>query len=234
MRGDEAAVHRAARRIGSPAGIRILHMTDVHNRAAGMMMGPRLADALAASLVVNTGDVSGIPGPWEAMFIRWFARIDVPYVFVPGNHDDSETCLAMERQGATTICETGEKKIAGLPIWGGPDPNRTRFGRGDPYSLALVKEFAAANRPPTGAIAAVHHESMVAPGACGLVLCGHVHTPKVWHAGGSLYVRPGSSGGGGPLGGPMSFAVIDLDDPTSVRRVWIVSLGADLQVRREI
>lgn len=170
-------------------------------------------DEVAPDLVVDTGDVSGVPGPWQALFLGIYLRITVPYVFAPGNHDGARTSRLMKRHGATVLDRPRTIDVAGLRIWGYPDPNRTRWGVGDTYSVDLARKMASEHRPPDApVVVAVHSHHMVQPSAAtGLVLCGHVHTPRVWVESRTTFMRPGSSGGGGPFGSALCFGVVDVD-----------------------
>jgi hypothetical protein len=66
------------------------------------------------------------------------------------------------------------------------------------------------------------------------VLWGHRHDPGVDVRGRTLLVRPGSTGGGGPFGGPLQAAVVDLALPEHrPLGVWLVETdGRTVAVRR--
>lgn len=200
-------------------------MTDIHNRASGLRALTRLVEQVSPDLVVDTGDVSGIPGPWQDLFIALHFRVGVPYVFAPGNHDDGRTMRLMRSRGALVLDRPMTVEVCGIRVWGYPDPNRTRWGMGDRYSNELVARIASEQRPSSGPVlAAVHSERMVHPtGWIPLVLCGHVHTPRIWTSGGATFMRPGSSGGGGPFGSALRFGVVDVD-PVSHRPIaaWFI------------
>lgn len=202
--------------LGTRVGVRILHVTDIHNRASGLKALGMLADQLIPDLIVDTGDVSGFPGPWQDLFLGIYHRVRGPYVFAPGNHDDARTKRLIRRRGADVLVLPTTVEVAGLRVWGYQDPNRTRWGRGDEYSVDLTRQAAAENRPSVGpVVAAVHSADMVeADDAIGLVLCGHVHAPRIWSRRGTTFMRPGSSGGGGPFGAALRFGVVDVDPVT--------------------
>lgn len=185
----------------------------------------RLVAQVSPDLIVDTGDMSGIPGPWQNLFMALHFRVGGPYVFAPGNHDDGRTLRLMRRRGALVLDRPMTVEVAGLRVWGFPDPNKTRWGFGDRYSNDLVASVASELSPSSGpVVAAVHSELMVRPSAAiPLVLCGHVHTARVWNSGGTTFLRPGSSGGGGPFGSALRFGVVDID-PVSHRpiAVWFI------------
>lgn len=223
---DDAEVLAVA--VVPPRGVRLLHVTDLHNRVAAFRLISLLCERLRPELVINTGDLSGIGGPFEVALLRGLARLACPVVFAPGNHDSDLTVREMRRLGASVLSEPRLVTVGGVRVWGYPDPNRTvLFGPG--YDPAVARGAAADIRPPDEApyVIAVHSERMVAavPDGVSLVLCGHLHGPEVRTAGGALFVRPGAAGGTNPWSGPVRAAVVDLDlpahDPVGV---WLLEV----------
>jgi len=155
------------------------------------------------------------------------ARWEAPVVFAPGNHDSEFTQRRMRRLGAEVLSAPRLVTVAGVRVWGYPDPNRTvLFGAGS--SPALARE-AAAVRPPAGDpyLIAVHSDGMVAavPPGVRLVLCGHLHGPEVRLAGDAVIVRPGAAGGTNPWSGPVRAAVVDLDLPAHAPLgIWLAEI----------
>lgn len=179
-------------------------------------------------LVVTTGDLSGIGGPVEWALLGVLARWDAPVVFAPGNHDSELTQRRMRRLGAEVLSAPRLVTVAGVRVWGYPDPNRTvLFGAG--YNPELAREVAAKVRPPAGDpyLIAVHSDRMVAaiPPGVRLMLCGHLHGPEVRVAGDAVIVRPGAAGGANPWSGPVRAAVVDLDLPAHAPLgIWLVEV----------
>ncbi|MGH2690034.1 MAG: metallophosphoesterase family protein [Actinomycetota bacterium] len=227
-----------AQAVGRRQGALLLHVTDIHNRLRGFRFSAALTDALAPDLVVNTGDLSGAPGPVEAALLRTAYRIRRPQVFAPGNHDSATTVRVMRGMGAEVLDRPRLVTVAGVRIWGYPDPNASPWGA-PPYDSRLCRATAEIVRPPTGEwpyVIAVHSSHMVRrpPPEVSLVLWGHRHDPGVDLRGRTLFVRPGSTGGGGPFGGPLQAAVVDLGLPEHrPLGVWLVETdGRTVAVRR--
>lgn len=178
------------------------------------------------AVTINTGDLSGVGGIFERGLVRLLGRLINPHVFAPGNHDGAVTTAAMARTGALVLAEPRMVEISGLRVWGYADPNRTRFGRGDRYRNELCEAAGAAVKMPSDQgpmMVALHNELMLpAASEAPLVLCGHLHAPSVRRAGSALVVRCGSTGGGGPFGGAVHFAIIDVDPKSHVPlSVWM-------------
>jgi predicted MPP superfamily phosphohydrolase len=223
---------RAARLVadacGPPRGARLLHVTDLHNRPAAFRLVSALCRTMPVRLVVATGDLSGLGGPLEWAVLGALARWDAPVVFAPGNHDSELTQRRMRRLGAEVLSAPALVTVAGVRVWGYPDPNRTvLFGAG--YRPELAREAAAKVRPPVGDpyLIAVHSDRMVAaiPPGVRLLLCGHLHSPEVRLAGDAVIVRPGAAGGNNPWSGPVRAAVVDLDLPAhAALGIWLVEV----------
>lgn len=182
------------------------------------------------AVTINTGDLSGVGGIFERGLVRALGRLVNPHVFAPGNHDGAVTVAAMAGAGALVLDEPRVVEVSGLRIWGYADPNRTRFGRGDSYRNELCEAAAAAVEAPSEQgpmIVAVHNELMLpALAQSPLVLCGHLHAGSVRRVGSALVVRSGSTGGGGPFGGALHFAIIDVEPESHVPlSVWMGNVG---------
>jgi len=225
-------VVRAARLVaeacGPPGGARLLHVTDLHNRPPAFRLVSALCRTMALRLVVTTGDLSGLGGPVEWAMLGALARWDTPVVFAPGNHDSELTQRRMHGLGAEVLSAPRLVTVAGVRVWGYPDPNRTVLF-GDGYSPELAREVAAKVRPPAGDpyVIAVHSDRMVAavPPSVRLMLCGHLHDPEVRLAGDAVIVRPGAAGGTNPWSGPVRAAVVDLDLPAHAPLgIWLVEI----------
>ena len=217
---------------GLRQGVRLLHVTDLHNRPAAVRLTRALCAHLAPDLVVNTGDLSGLGGPVEAVALRALAGLDCPMVFAPGNHDSDLTVRAMARMGAEVLVEPRLVTVAGVRIWGYRDPRRTRLLRPEGHPEPGRPPAA----PPVGEpfLIAVHDLPMAEPipAEAGLLLCGHVHHPEVRRLGSTLMVRPGAAGGANPWSGPIRLAVIDVALPEhQPAALWLVRVeGGDLMV----
>jgi predicted phosphodiesterase len=222
---------------GSPRGIRILGVSDFHNRIRGFRFAADLCRALHPQLVINTGDLSGIGGPFESWLLRSFLRIHSPYIVALGNHDSRVTISELRRLGAEVLDEPRLTTVGGVRVWGYRDPNRTRLF-GAPYTSELCRTSARNIRPPEEArpyVIAVHNELMVeeAPSGVPLVISGHYHSPRVHRQGETLFFRVGSTGGGGPFGGPLHAVVVDLAPTEQVPlAAWLVRVdGTNAEVK---
>jgi predicted MPP superfamily phosphohydrolase len=234
--GELARLARAE--IGTKTGRRILHVTDLHNRLAGLRLTHELIGPLGVDVVVNTGDVSGMGPAAEAVFAALMSGGPVPLVYAAGNHDSDYLGRRLTGAGAVVLDGPRPYYVCDMRFWGYPDPNQTRLFGPKGYDKDLVREIAGRNWPPgqedgLPLIACVHHELMAEPAAEGvpLVLSGHFHAPKVVRRGPTLYVRTGSTGGGGPFGGPLEASVVDVEpDSCEPLAVWLLKADPGTRV----
>ncbi|MGH2813430.1 MAG: metallophosphoesterase family protein [Actinomycetota bacterium] len=223
---------RVAALSGTSDGIRLLHVTDFHNRRPGFRLFRELTAVLRPELVVNTGDLFGVGGPVERLLVRTALRINSPTVFAPGNHDSPVTRQEMRRLGAAVLDRPKLVEVSGVPIWGYPDPNRTVWIFGS-YRRRLVTEAAARLGDELSGIdrpflVAVHNEPMAPspPAVCKLVLSGHWHSVRLRKAGPTIFLRTGSIGGRTVMKKAMRFSLIDLQPksltPLAIRLFEVV------------
>lgn len=214
--------------VGPSSSLRILHVSDFHNRVAAFRFTALVSEQLQADLVINTGDLSGIGGVIEERLIKRFWRLRLPCVFAPGNHDSVRTTGVLRSLGVEVLDRPRSVLASGLEIWGYPDPNRTPLF-GPRYSSANCRRAAKEVEPPQGSrplIAAVHNRHMIdsPPERMSMVLYGHNHGFLFRRKGPLLQICAGSTGGGGPFGGPLSLAVIDADTSGVPQTVWEVKV----------
>lgn len=233
--GNLVTIYRAAEALpGLDPGddaIRLLHVSDLHNNPQGYDLLTQLAEGFDVDVVVDTGDISDWGTVPEALLVERIADLDVPYVFVRGNHDSRRIERAVARQGAIVL--DGEATdVAGLRIWGAGDPRFTPDQQEDDdaeVQREVIEDFAG-EIDELLAQQAVDSIDLVAlhdPGAATeladdvpLVLAGHRHEPQVLELGGTLLVVEGSTGGAGLRGlqseepTPLSASILYFDPET--------------------
>lgn len=186
----------------------VLHISDIHGSPLGMDLAQELAESFEADAVVDTGDITSFGTPLESGVIDRIPTFGVPYVFVPGNHDSPATTDAIETQPNATVLERGFRTVAGLTIYGARHPLYTpdpRFDLSDAEIAAavlgageqLVEDIASAEKTPD--LVALHDDRMASPaaGLVPLVVSGHFHQAGRTAREGTLFLRIGSTGGGG-------------------------------------
>lgn len=209
--------------------IRVVWLSDVHNNPVAFSIARALVEQYDAEVVIDTGDIADWGTVYEAPTFAEIGDIDVPYVFIKGNHDGPGTIEALRRHANVEILDDARLvEVAGIRIVGDGDPRFTpdkSTGDDDFGKQRLTQvgvEFAAQITPLEADIALIH-DPVVARQVAGvvpLVLSGHTHKRTDRRANGTLLLTQGSSGGAGLRGvrqdppDPLTVSVLHLDADT--------------------
>ncbi|HEX9993837.1 MAG TPA: metallophosphoesterase [Acidimicrobiales bacterium] len=230
-----ATVYQAAQglptfRPGDEA-IRVLHVSDIHLNPQAFDLAERLIDSFAVDVVVDTGDLTDWGTPPENRFIDRIGALDIPYVYVRGNHDSAVTQAAVASQPNAVVLDGGSEVVAGVRFWGIGDPRYTpdKSAPDGPEAEAAAAaafadevEAAVAAEPEPPDVVLVH-DARVATGLGSLVplvLSGHTHAARQSSIGEAVLLVQGSTGGAGLRGlqgdepEPLTASVLYLDPDT--------------------
>lgn len=217
--------------------IRVLHVSDIHLNPQAYDLIDRLVEQYDVDVVADTGDLNDWGTSVEASFADLIGELDVPYVYVRGNHDSRTTQRAVAAQPNAIVLDGDGETVAGLTFWGVGDPrftpDKSRIGSGDdenqvaedeaPHVLEAVEDFGAAQID----VVMVHDPRLgndlgdVVP----LVLSGHRHAVSTKTLGDdTLQLVQGSTGGGG-------LRALEKDDPVPMAAsiLYFDSVGKELQ-----
>lgn len=188
--------------------IRVLHVSDIHNNPAAFDLIEKVSSAFQIDLIVDTGDLTDYGSEIETELAGRLARMPLPYLFLPGNHDSLESIELLRSEGALII-ESEPVEVKGLNIAGLPDPasagpsaevaaKSLLFQAG----LQARERMPEEERPPH--IFAVHNPLMAEPffGKMPLILCGHTHSAGIHFDEDSptILVNAGTTGASGVRG----------------------------------
>ena len=189
-------------------GIRVLRVSDIHGSPIGMDFALQLARAFDVDLVVDTGDITSFGTPPERAVLDRIDEFGVPYVFVRGNHDSPGIAASMREIENVIVLENTGRVVEGLLIFGAPHPLFTPEPTFDLSDEAIEEQVVAAGgelaadvaeqpRPPD--IVALHDDRMAVTleGNVPLVVSGHFHEAAEAVHGGTIFLRAGTTGGGG-------------------------------------
>ncbi|MFE4291514.1 MULTISPECIES: metallophosphoesterase family protein [unclassified Streptomyces] len=193
-----------------PATLRVLHVSDIHlNPAAWHIIGS-LVEQYGIHMIIDSGDTMDHGASAENTFLDPIADLDVPYVWVRGNHDSRGTQEYLRRMKNVRVLDEGRAvTVAGVRVAGSGDPqftpDRSVEAQGDPAERMTGIRLASALRDQQRAGTPVHiavaHNPVAARETDGLVplaLSGHIHhreTQMLPH--GTRLKIEGSTGGGG-------------------------------------
>ncbi|HEX6417687.1 MAG TPA: metallophosphoesterase [Acidimicrobiales bacterium] len=168
--------------------IRVLHVSDIHLNPQAFDMIERLIDQFGVDVVADTGDLTDWGSDPETQLVDRIGRLEVPYVYVRGNHDSRRTQQAVGEQPNAVVLDGDGAEVAGLRFWGIGDPrytpDKSQSGGGTERERAeafapVVAERLAEDEPPAADVVLVHDQRLAADlgGEVALVLAGHTHEP---------------------------------------------------------
>jgi predicted MPP superfamily phosphohydrolase len=224
-----------------PAGeddtVALLHVSDLHLNPSGFDLMAQVAGKFGVDAVLDTGDITDWGSEPENRLITAVGALDVPYVYIRGNHDSATTAALLAAQPNVTVLDDSAVTVAGIQVVGTPDPRFTpdkSAGDAENDGEALVAsgedlaEVAAGLDDPP-AIAMVHDPKQAGPldGVVPLVLAGHTHERDIYVMDeGTRLMTEGSTGGAGLRGlqgeypEPLTCTVLYLDPATGALRAY--------------
>jgi predicted MPP superfamily phosphohydrolase len=201
--------------------ITVLHVSDIHDNPQAYDVIEQLHTQFAIDLVIDTGDIVSWGTPLENELLGAIGDLDVPYVYISGNHDGAAAAATVAAQPNATVLENEVAEVAGLRIAGIGDPRFAADDDSDAGGWQEGKEAVAASAFQLGDTITAHDEAHPeAPvdlalvhdptqpegleGRVPLVLSGHMHSSKVEldkDGSGTDWFTVGSTGGALASGG---------------------------------
>jgi predicted phosphodiesterase len=240
-------LYSALSALPAPAGdgetVTLLHVSDLHLNPAGFDLMRQVVEQFQVDAVLDTGDITDWGSHPENRLISAVGALDVPYVYIRGNHDSTTTAELIAQQPNAAVLDDSATRVAGLLIVGARDPRFTpdkSTGDDDAGAEVLADSgeqlatfVGTLDEPP--ALALVHDPGQAVPldGVVPLVLAGHTHERDVSRMDeGTLLMVEGSTGGAGLRGlegefpEPLTCTVLYLDRETGALRAYdAVTLG---------
>ncbi|GAA1075520.1 metallophosphoesterase [Nocardiopsis metallicus] len=189
--------------------IRVLHVSDIQLNPASWSIISTLQEQYGVDVIVDSGDLTDRGSAAEDVFADEIGKLDVPYVWVRGQHDSMGTQRAVEAQPNTVVLDGDVEEVGGLTFYGAGDPrftpDATRLNPDAAGVAALGKEQAAsiAGGSDDVDVAILHTRTQAEPfdGVVPLVLAGNEHRRSSELTDlGTRFLIQGSTGGAGLSG----------------------------------
>jgi predicted MPP superfamily phosphohydrolase len=239
---------------------KVLHVSDLELAPQAWDVIATVAHQYDVDVVVDSGDTTDHGSSPENAYLEEVRRLDVPYVWVRGNHDSMATQRAMRRLPGVVVLDGRARTVEGIRFLGVGDPrftpDKSTVGGDDSTEEGLEAVHAEAERlsevaRQEGAVdLVVQHDPRAAEAFDGLadaVLSGHLHNHRVQQLPeGTWQIQEGSTGGsglraleGGDGPAPIELSVLYLDRETAELRAWdhltLGGLGAaSANIEREV
>ena len=232
--------------------VRLLHVSDLHLAPQAWDTVRTVADQYDVDAIVDSGDITDHGSRPENRYVEEIRHLDVPYVWVRGNHDSMVTQRAMARLRNVVVLDGRPKRVAGLTFLGLGDPTFTpdKSGTATPELVAAAAERLAATAERHGDVdVTVFHDptpAAVLDGVAPVSLHGHLHYRKVTQGeGGTWSMVQGSTGGSGLRAlepeqpAPILLSVVYVDRATGTLRgyddIRVGGLGStSAQIERHV
>ncbi len=105
--------------------IRVLHVSDIQLNPASWSIIRTLLEQYGVDMVVDSGDLTDRGSAAEDVFADEIGGLDVPYVWVRGQHDSMGTQRAVEAQENAVVLDGDVREVGGLTFYGSGDPRFT-------------------------------------------------------------------------------------------------------------
>lgn len=218
--------------------IKVLHVSDIHNNPAAFNFIRRIVDTFNVQLIIDTGDMVDYGMDLELeLFLQNFNEINVPYVFIPGNHESPLVVEQLKELENITVLEDGEIEMAGLKITGLADPasSSTALSLSDETLVEEKAQQLAKNVAGSGeaTIIAAHNPKLFKylRKDGNLLLGGHLHKPFVNKNEEYIEINAGTTGASGIRGLQnleINFSLVLLDLHYAEQEERYVPFSADL------
>ena len=235
----------------TPGTLRVLHVSDLHLNPAAWPIIATVVKQYNIDLVIDTGDINDWGTQMESSFADSIGSLEVPYVYIRGNHDSALTAAAVGRQPNAIVLENQVRDVKGLTIAGIGDPRFTpdkaapepgAAGHQQANIVEASGEKLAATIKASGLkvnVGLVHDPASAGAldGVVPLVLAGHLHArhvstmPELPGKPTTLQMIEGSTGGAGLRGlegeapTPLEMSVLYFDPQHEVQAYDEITLG---------
>ncbi|MCW3490756.1 metallophosphoesterase family protein [Dethiobacter alkaliphilus] len=187
--------------------LKVAHVSDLHNNPAGMDFIKQVVRTFDIHLVIDTGDITDFGTQIEAGLAAPIELFDIPYIFIPGNHDSPEVVDRVQAIDNVTVLEEGQIEVLGLRVAGITDPSAGDSGMVVPADYVL-DEFAdrlqavidEADEAPH--VVTAHHPRIARRflGQVPVILTGHLHQVDITERDESVLINAGTTGASGIRG----------------------------------
>jgi Icc-related predicted phosphoesterase len=190
---------------------KILLISDLHSNPVGIELIKSLISAFNIDMVIDTGDLSDFGTALEAKTAEAISNLNLPYIFIPGNHETPEMVAFLAQLPNVTVLKGATTEIQGIKILGIPDPF-SPFPEVDTDDTArreqMIKSTVEAaeyiiKTEGSPDILAIHNPLIGKriKHAPPLIISGHTHKQaEETLKNGSLLLNPGTTGAAGLRG----------------------------------
>jgi predicted phosphodiesterase len=227
--------------------VALLHISDIHSNPLGVSIAQQLAQRFDVDAVIDSGDLTSFGEAVEANVARDVANMDVPYIYIPGNHDSLSNQRRLDEIENVHLLHDDTFDVEGIQIFGWRDPTYTVWDRISTDEANEVREAEGeavvdALADEIGVDVLVVHDRRMAEAADGLVplvLSGHTHERETTDGEETDYLTVGSTGATGlsffvEASRPYEAEIVYFRDdaPVAVDYITFEALGDEFEIDR--
>jgi len=190
--------------------VKVLLVSDLHSNPVGVEFMKSTADRFQVDFIINAGDLTDLGTSAETEAIKGLQNIQVPQLFVAGNHDNPEIMNIISKYDNATVLDGQMVTISGIKVTGFADPLAStaavqyeNSAQGQQIladeAVGIHTELKAQSRPD---ILVVHNTSLGLKlmSLANVTVSGHDHQLQVKQQPGSVFINPGTTGAAGLRG----------------------------------
>ncbi|WP_134321999.1 metallophosphoesterase [Cumulibacter soli] len=217
--------------------IKVLHISDIHMNPEGFDLAAQLAEQFDVDFVIDTGDLVDWGTTHEAATFSAIGDMDVPYVYIRGNHDSLVTQQQVGEFDNVIVLDESTVELEGITIAGVGDarfsPDRLTYNNASLQEAIekSAKDFDGYLQDlPEMPDVVLFHDPAGAEflaDSTPLILSGHKHTRSSEALDSdTLLLVQGSTGGAGLRGleneepTPLEASILYFDANTHALRAW--------------
>lgn len=228
--------------------VKLLHVSDIHSNPLGIDVARELAEQFDVDAIVDSGDLTSFGEATETNIARRIAAFDVPYIFVPGNHDSTANRERLDEIENVTLLHDDTYDVKGITIFGWRDPTYTvwdAISTEEGNEMRIEEGEVVAERLDSLAtidVLVVHDRRMAeaSEGLVPLVLSGHGHERDTTRGEDTDFLSVGSTGATGleffvEGDRPYEAEIVYFrdDSPVAVDYVTFGALGEEFEIDRQ-
>jgi predicted phosphodiesterase len=190
--------------------IKVLLVSDLHSNPVGIDLIKSLANRFMVDFIINAGDLTDMGLAVETSNIQDLVEIEVPQLFVGGNHDSPEIMDFIAEVPGGHILDGKMFILKGIKILGFPDPlsavSSVQYNSPQEREEALKEQLVQVRdtievqgRPDI----LVVHDPVLAKKLTklsDLIVAGHDHRIRIEQGPGWVFINPGTAGASGLRG----------------------------------
>jgi predicted phosphodiesterase len=177
---------------------KILHVSDLHLNPIAFDLIKKVKDEFKIDIIIDTGDISDHGSKFEEYYYKEISKLIIPYIYVRGNHDSSDTERALVKNKNLINLSSGLSVIINDILFAGVGDYRFTPDKSNNNIPPVIDYKQLFNYK--GADFFITHDPLLGSDLDGIakyILSGDTHKREIKKLKESYLLTQGSTGGGG-------------------------------------